>query len=274
MKKFILVLIIAIAIFGLVWLYKNRICPLSRTLISKEKTVPSNIELKPCQENLLKYLKSRKDNLALGEADKILATDPNNTCAWWARAEILRRSHKYKESESLLKQILIKYPQHPPSLISLAYIRYYDNKFAEALKILKGLLKQPDLDKENEALIFMLIGSVNAKRSSLGGIISKVAYGTRIKGYFEKAKAIAPDLAEVHLGLGSFYLLAPKIAGGNINKAIEELEYAVKLAPDFATPNARLAQVYKKKGNLEKYNFYLKRAKELDPENEALREIK
>jgi hypothetical protein len=44
------------------------------------------------------------------------------------------------------------------------------------------------------------------------------------------------------------------------------------MAPDFATANARLAQSYKKKGNKEKYNYYLQRAKELDPENEVANE--
>ncbi len=119
----------------------------------------------------------------------------------------------------------------------------------------------------------MLIGSINAKKASRGGFWSKFAYGARIKGYFEKAKALAPDLPEVRLGLGTYFLLAPEISGGNVDRAIEELECAVNLAPDFATPKARLAQAYKNKGNMEKCNFYLKRARELDPKNEIIKEV-
>ncbi|MDD2752737.1 MAG: tetratricopeptide repeat protein, partial [Candidatus Omnitrophica bacterium] len=88
------------------------------------------------------------------------------------------------------------------------------------------------------------------------------------------AKGLAPDLPEVRLGLGTFYLLAPGFAGGNQKAALEELEAAVRLAPDFATANARLAQAYQKAGNQEKYNFYLALAKKLDPENEVIAELK
>ena len=119
----------------------------------------------------------------------------------------------------------------------------------------------------------MLMGSINARRSSKGGFFSKLSYGTQIRRYFQKAADLAPGLSEAHLGLGSFYLKAPGIAGGNIDKAILELEKAVELTPDFATANARLAQAYKKKGDLAKFQHYLQRARELDPDNEALAEI-
>jgi tetratricopeptide (TPR) repeat protein len=197
---------------------------------------------------------------------------PNYLCALWAKAEVLRRNYKFKESKVLLKQVLSQSPGHIPSLITLCYIDYHENDFNKAANILKGLLKRSDLDRENKAFAYMLIGSINAKKASSGGLLSKFVYGTDIKEFFEKAKAIAPDLPEVRLGLGSFYLFAPKIFGGNIDKAIIELESAVKLAPDFATANARLAQAYKNKGILEKYDFYIKRAKELNPHNEALME--
>lgn len=275
MKKYILVLLITIAAIVPVLVFKGNYCPRKKPVTAveaKKQDVPS-VDLKVRQENLLKYLKLRKDNLAAKEIDKILSKWPDDICALWARAEIVRRAHKYAEAEKLLKQVLAKSPDHASSLISLSYIKYHDNEFEEAAQILKQVLRQPNLERENKALAYMLIGSINVKRASLGGFLGKVVYGMRIKGFFEKAKAIAPDLSEVHLGLGSFYLLVPKIAGGNIDRAIEELKWAVELTPDFATANARLAQAYKKKGILEKYNFYIQRAKELDPDNEVVREI-
>ena len=237
----------------------------------KEEVCP--LDLKACQDKVLEYLRTRKDILAAKEIEKILKVYPDDLCALWGKAEILRRDYKFADAEKVLKQILAKCADHASSLISLAYIRYHDCRFPEALRILKAVLRQPDLDRENKAMVYMLMCSINAKLASLGGLFSKLAYGTHINGYFERAEAFAPDLPEVHLGLGTFCLLAPKIAGGNIDRAIEELELAVRIAPDFATANARLAQAYKKKGILEKYNFYLKKAKELHPENEAVREI-
>ena len=119
----------------------------------------------------------------------------------------------------------------------------------------------------------MMLGAINSRRCAKGWFLDKIIYGTRIKGYFKKAAELDPDLPEVHLGLGIFYLKAPAIAGGNPDRAVEELEKAIKIAPDFATPYARLAQAYQKKGDLEKYKFYLNKARGLDPENEALKEI-
>jgi len=217
-------------------------------------------------------LKARKDNAALDIFEKIIASQPDNLDALWGKAEVLRRSRDYGQSQELLNKILSASPKHIPSLISLSYIRYKDDKLNEALKLIDQVLKTDALDKENQALAYMMLGSINSRRSKKGWVLSKVAYGTHIKGYFLRAKELAPHLPEVHLGLGTFYLLAPAIAGGDLNKAFQELELTVKLAPEFATANARLAQAYKKKGDLEKYNFHLQRARELDPKNEVLNE--
>jgi tetratricopeptide (TPR) repeat protein len=277
MRKFILSLFIFFAALAPFLIFKNQPCPLSQVSSAVKDNIRVSFipraQLKSSEEIFLNYLKSRKDNLALVEIEKILSVEPDNITALWGKAEILRRNYKLKDSQVILNKLLSGDPRHTPSLITLSYIRYHDNRLDEALKILRQVLNQPNLESEDRALVYMLMGSINAKRASLGGFLSKIAYGTHVWGYFERAKVLAPDLSEVRLGLGTFCLLAPKIIGGNLEKAIEELEVAVKLTPDFATANARLAQAYKKKGNLEKYNFYLQRAKELDPENEVLKEI-
>lgn len=255
MRKIIFILII---IFSIILTYIN---------------VGASENLETSLQRGLSYLKLRKDNLALKEFENILKIQSDHCMALWGKAEVLRRSHKYQEAEEILNRVLSKEKNHPACLISLAYIRYHDGKFQEASALLKEVLDQPRIDKENKAIVYMLMGSINATRAKQCKFLFKVVYGTHIMGYFKKANELAPDLAEVHLGMGTFYLLAPKIIGGNLDKAQEELECAVKLTPDFATANARLAQTYKKKGDIEKYEFYLQRAKELDLENEILSEI-
>lgn len=269
MKKYFLVFLLCIAIIIPFFIFRSQ-KPSPAPL--REKKIDES-QIKVLKNTFLNDLKLRRDKLALLNIKKVLSIEPEDIDAMWAKAEVLRRNYKLKESESILNKILSVFPDHVPSLISLSYIMYHDYDFNKALGILKKVLGLPVSSREDTAMAYMLIGSVNAKRASGGGLLSKVIYGTRIKGYFEKAKAIAPGLSEVHLGLGSFYLLAPAIAGGNIDKAIEELEYAVKLTPEFATANARLAQAYRKKGNPDKYNFYIARVKQLDPENEVLREM-
>lgn len=237
---------------------------LNRALAVEPSEVQSAIDL----------LKARKDNTACAMFEKILQQEPDNLQALWGKAELLRRSRKFKESEALLNQIFKIDPDNASALITLAYIRYMENNFDEALKIINRVLKLNNLERENRALAFMMLGTINSGRSSKGWLFKKINYGLKIQSYFLKAKEIAPELPEVHLGLGTFYLKAPSLMGGNIDKSIEELETAVKLTPDFATANARLAQAYKKKGSMDKYQIYLQKAARLDPGNEVLLELK
>ena len=252
----------------------RRVCPFrSVSAIPKIENIKS-VEHATSLDEAFALLKVRKDNDALVVFEKILADEPGNLDALWGKAEIKRRAHKYKEAQALLSEILKQNPNHVSSLISLAYIRYKDDKLNEALQLINRAINASSSDKENEALAYMMLGTINSRRSAKGWFFSKIRYGTQIKCYFLKAKELAPHLPEVHLGLGTFYLKAPAIVGGNLDKAVQELETAVRIAPDFATANARLAQYYEKKGDLEKYNFYLNRAKELDPQNEVLQEFK
>lgn len=221
----------------------------------------------------LSLLKTRKDNAALSLFEKIITQEPDNLSALWGKAEVLRRNRDFTQSQELLNKILAKDPNYAPALISLAYIKSRDDKFKEAIVLINRALANSAAQTESRALAYMLLASINSKRSSKGWVINKIIYGTQIKGYFLKAKQLAPDLPEVHLGLGTFYLLAPAIAGGNLEQAIKELELAVKIAPDFATPYARLAQAYNKKGCEEKYYFFMQKTQELDPQNEVLKEL-
>ncbi len=241
------------------------------------RTVPAAGKIESIKEdNSLKgafiLLKNRKDKEALAIFQRVLTSQPDSLDALWGKAEVLRRDRDYRQSEELLNKILNLNPKHIPALISLSYIRYKDDKLKEALRLVNQVLKINSLDKENQALAYMMLGSINSRRSQKGWFLSKVAYGTHIKSYFLRAKELAPELPEVHLGLGTFYLLAPAIIGGNLDNALQELELTVDIAPEFATANARLAQAYKKKGLQDKYNFYINRVKNLDPKNEVLNE--
>lgn len=220
------------------------------------------------------FLRTRRDKEALSAFEAVLSTEPDNLSAMWGKAEMKRRQREYAEAEGLLKKIISRDPSHAPSLNSLAYIRYNSGKLDDALGMVNKVLSSDKATAQDKALAYMMIAAINSKRSSQGWFFSKIRYGTQIKCYFLKAMELSPDLPEVHLGLGSFYLMAPGIAGGNPDKAVEELECAVKIAPGFATANARLAQAYKKKGDMEKYQFYKDKTFELDPHNEVLPELK
>lgn len=273
MKRFFSFFIIIIICIATLYFIFN----LSKTP-SSLRPIQSSVKILQDNNNSISHalalLRARKDNEALVIFDKLCLEQPQNIDALWGKAEVLRRRRDYKDSENILQGLLKNNPRHAASLISLAYIRYKDDELNEALKLINRALENKYLDKENQALCFMMLGTINSRRCFKGGLFSKIKYCTKIRSYFLKAKELGPDLPEVHLGLGTFYLLAPAIIGGNSERAFKELELALKLSPDFATANARLAQCYKKKGDLEKYNCYIKRTMQIDPENEVLREIK
>jgi tetratricopeptide (TPR) repeat protein len=270
MRKFILVLLAIATVIAIVYVAKIKsTCPF---LKRQKKLTCIEPEKAPSLKEAFSLLKARKDKQALVIFEKILSRQPDNLDALWGKGEVLRRIYRFKEAEEIFQQVLQKDPQYASALVSLSYFKYREDKLDEGLKLLNQALKSGSLNKENQAIAYTLLGAINAKRSGQGWFWNKIIYGTQIKGYFEKAMALDPSLPEVHLGLGTFYLKAPAIAGGNLDKAIAELELALKMAPDFATPQVRLAQAYKKKGDLQKAEFYLKQAKQLDPQNEALKD--
>jgi Tfp pilus assembly protein PilF len=85
---------------------------------------------------------------------------------------------------------------------------------------------------------------------------------------------LRPNAAEVLLGLGSFYLLAPPIVGGDRNKAEDYLKRALLADPFLADTYVRLAQLYKIQGDNVKYELYLNEALKIDPQSELALDIK
>ncbi|MFA6350392.1 MAG: hypothetical protein WCY12_05680 [Candidatus Omnitrophota bacterium] len=222
----------------------------------------------------MEFLRIRKDRQAEEILDGILVLEPDNIDALWGKAEIYRRRYNYAQAKVLLDKVLRTNLKYYPAMISMAYIEFRSGKFERAQKMIEGVLKEGCADQDTQALSYVLLGNICSTRSSKGNLLEKMRFTPYIKPYLDKAMEISPDLSEVHLGLGSFYLLAPSLIGGDLDKAIEELEKAYSLAPDFATVNVRLAQAYQLKNNVKKYEYHLKKAEEIEPDNETLVEFK
>jgi Tfp pilus assembly protein PilF len=272
MKRYLLVICILLAIYSFFALSKVT-CPLFSAKKDKIQEYRIKGNAAASLDQAMTLLRRRQDNAALLVFEKILETQPSNIQAFWGKAEILRRSRNYAESEKILQEAIKKDPGYAPPLISLAYLRYNDGQLPEARKILNSVRKNKLLDNENRALIYILLGTINSKYSAEGGLLSKITYASGILRYFLKANELAPCLPEVHLALGTFYMKAPGILGGNLDRAIRELEQCLIIAPDFATAHARLAQAYEEKGDPVRYQLHLERVKALDPQNEVLKEL-
>jgi len=218
----------------------------------------------------LAYLNQHRDKEAGQVFRKLLENDPKVIEAEWGIAEALRRQHKLEQAEKMLSAIIKTQPAFYPAYISLAYIKYIQMDFEQsvhlALKVMKAGRGKVDLS--NYVRAYCLYAGAKGMIAHYGGVLSKLLNGTAVKSNLEAAQKLQPNSTGVLFGLGSFYLLAPRIAGGNLDKSEIYLKEAIRIDPSFADAYVRLAQLYKLKGNSAAFTRYLDKALTLDPGNE------
>lgn len=224
----------------------------------------------------LVYLNQHKDKEALAVFEKILSFKPDEITAEWGRAEVLRRQHKYNASEQILEKIIASNPEFAPSYITLGYMKYREFKLDEAVRLAQRVIEmgRDAVDLSNYTRAYLLYGGTKGMIAHYGGAFSKIINGTSVFPNLKKAQKLQPKSAAVLFGMGSFYLLAPSLAGGDMEKAEEYLKDALEADPLFPDVYVRLAQVYKIKGDNDKYEMYLNQALEIDPKNELALDIK
>lgn len=221
------------------------------------------------------YLNLHKDKDAGEIFQELLALEPDLKEAKWGSAEVLRRQHRLEESEKALEEIIKSDLHFSPAYISKAYIRYMHGDFNEAVKLAAFVLKEGrhKVDLSNYVRALLLLGGAKGIIAHYGGPLSKIINGTAVLPNLKKASALQPDSPGVLFGLGSFYLLAPHFAGGDRRLAEEYLQKTINADPFFADPYVRMAQLYKLKGDNNKYQAYLNKALEIDPLNELALDV-
>lgn len=224
----------------------------------------------------LVYLNIHRDKQAQDTFRYILELDNKVSEAEWGVAESLRRQHQLEESEKILNRVMKSQPNFYPAYISLAYLKYTQMDFKGSLNLAYKVLAQDqsELDLSNYVRAYLLVAGNKGMLAHYGGPLSKIANGTAVLPNLRKAQRLQPDSAGVLFGLGSFYFLAPTIAGGNKDKALEYLHRAIEIDPLFADAYVRLAQIYRMKNEPDKYKIYIKKAEEIDPDNILLLDMK
>ncbi len=215
-------------------------------------------------------LNAHKDEDARKVFQDMLNLDPENIGAKWGMAEVLRRQHKFDVCEALLEDIIRSDPEFSPAYISLGYMLYDKQEYERSIRLAQKVIKQGmgKVDLTNYTRAYLIIGGAKGMLADRGGPFAKMIHGTHVLPYFKKAEKLQPGSAGVLFGLGSFYLLAPSIIGGDKKKAIGYLERSVSVDPNFADAYARLAQAWRLKGDEKKFKAYLEIALSLDSQNE------
>ena len=224
----------------------------------------------------LVYLNAHKDDEAEKIFISILEKYPDTIEAKWGIAEVLRRKHKPKKAEKILENIIKENPDFVPAYITLAYIRYFQLNFNEAARLAYEVIRKGknNSDLENLVRAYSMYAGAKGMLAHYGGPLSKAVNGLAVKLNLDKAEKLNPKSVAVLFGLGSYYLLAPEIAGGDIEKAEYYLKKAIEIDPFFTDVYVRLAQLYELKDDNDKYVLYINKAFQLDPENELFLDYK
>ncbi len=200
---------------------------------------------------------------------RMLQTDPQSIEAEWGQAEVLRRRHEVDRAEKILEEIIKKDPEFSPAYITLAYMIFDKREYGRSIALASKVIRQgrQKVDLTNYTRAYLTIGGAKAMLADEGGIFSKLFQGTQILGYLKKAQELQPHSAGVLFGLGSFYALAPGIAGGDAEKGLALLKETIEVDPRFADAYARLAQIYYRRNEKDLARKYLADAQRLDPLN-------
>lgn len=223
----------------------------------------------------LVYLSSYKENLA----EKVMNEIKSSSfflAKKWIQAEVFCRRHQLKESERLLNEIIAQNPEFYPALLTFSYVKYLMMDFSASAELAWRVVRlgQDKVDLSNLVRAYCLYAGAKGMLAHYGGPLGKIRHGTVVLPTLKKAQRLQPDSVAVLFGLGSFYLLAPSYAGGDLQKAEQFLKKAAEKEPLFVNIYPRLAQVYQAKGDLAKYEFFLNKALQLDPKNEFALDIK
>ncbi len=220
----------------------------------------------------LVYLRQHKD----AAAQKTFESMPVSIQSRWGIAEVLRRQHRHKESGRMLDAIIAEDPSFMPAYLSRGYLYYLELRFNDAIRCARMVMRQPQgkTDVANYVRAYSLYAGTKGMIAHYGGPLSKAINGTVVLPMLRKAEKIRPESPEVLFGIGSFYLLAPSLAGGDIDRGIEYLRRAIALDPLLADAYVRLAQAYLFKKDQRQYALYLDRAFSIDPQNELALDIR
>ncbi|MFN9030025.1 MAG: tetratricopeptide repeat protein [Betaproteobacteria bacterium] len=78
------------------------------------------------------------------------------------------------------------------------------------------------------------LGQTLGRKAVEAGMLAGVRYAGRIRSSFERAVQLAPHSLEARLDLNSYYLMAPALVGGGVDKARRNTQEFARLQPALA----------------------------------------
>jgi cytochrome c-type biogenesis protein CcmH/NrfG len=195
-----------------------------------------------------------------------------------AAIEAARKTHDDTELLSLKAQLEQKIAQNASdarTYYHLARIESYlldlcemrgDKKAAAAVidKAIDAAQRSIQLnDKSADA--HSLMGDLYGRKIAYGGMFAGPRFGPKVGEENKKAMALDDKSPRVWASLGRQYLMAPKMFGGDVGKAIESFQKSLAIDPSQDETWTWLARAFHKQGDRAKSREAIQRALQLNP---------
>lgn len=197
-----------------------------------------------------------KADEAMDASKKAYELDKSNIFYAQQLAELYAKKRKYKEAAAIYETLVAKNPENIQYGVELAAIYVFDDQPQKAIATYDALEKSMGVTEE-----------ITRQKQQLYLRQNKLD-----KALEESKKLIASEPSEVSYRVEYAEIL---IANDRIAEAIPPLEEALKLNPDEAQAHVLLADIYRRKGDVERCNQELKlvfanRNLELEPKVRVL----
>jgi tetratricopeptide (TPR) repeat protein len=113
-----------------------------------------------------------------------------------------------------------------------------------------------------------MLADLYGRKFSFGGFMAGAKFGPKSDAENKKALALDPNNPRVHASLGRQYLHAPKMFGGDIDKAIAQFKQSTEVDPNSDEAFVWLSVAYRKKGDVASADRALQEALRLNPQSQ------
>ena len=168
---------------------------------------------------------SAEETVALEASDRETAShEPASVDSLLARADRALGDRDIASAERLFSEVLSLGSDEHRALCGLAIVGLIEGDHDKAIKYARKAVKA---DKKNSRYHLMLANGYGMKASKGG--LKAMYYGRKFKKECELAVEYDPENVQAHRALMSFYMHAPSVMGGGMEKAKETAETIASL---------------------------------------------
>ncbi len=157
------------------------------------------------------------------------------------QVKLLAKEKKFEEAKNILEEIIDKNDKNAEAFFLLGKMNMALREFEDASDYFEEAV---ELNKGSSEYHFWL-GRAYGADAMESSVITKAILAPKIKKQFEIAVALDGNNIGARVALAQYYLQAPGIMGGDVDKALEQGKELLKL--DEINGRTILAQVYQRK---------------------------